>query len=306
MKYATHEQLAKQVREKARAKATAGVIAAADEHTLEAALEAVKQQYVQAVLFGDAKRIKDLLQKLGESPDAFEIISADSPAEAARKAGIAARDGRVQFLMKGGIPTSVMLRALFDAEVKFRTGRLITHMSIVHIPTYHKLIAVTDVAITVYPTLEQKVDILNNAVDAMLAMGFDNPKVAALAASEEVSPKITETVEARELQEMNRAGRIENCIVEGPLSFDLALDPESAALKHVESGVAGDPDLLLVPNLAAGNILIKCLRVCAKARIAGLVVGGSVPIALSSRAAASADKFLPVVLAAAAAFSREG
>jgi phosphate butyryltransferase len=163
------------------------------------------------------------------------------------------------------------------------------------------MFALTDVAITVYPTLEQKVGIIKNAVTTMLAMDFDEPKVAALAASEEVSPKIIETVEARELQEMNRRGEITRCVVDGPLSFDLAMDPESAVIKKVESKVVGgDADLLVAPNIAAGNILVKSLRVCARGRSAGLVVGGRVPIALSSRAAAASDKYLPLVLAAAA------
>ncbi|MDR2573718.1 MAG: hypothetical protein LBC94_05150 [Desulfovibrio sp.] len=300
MKYVNHEQLAAHVREKGQGGLTAGIIAADNEHTLEAVLDAVGKGYIQAVLFGNSRRIKEMLSDLDASAGDFEIVDADTPEEAARQAGTAARDGRVQFLMKGGIPTPQMFRALFDAEIQFRIGRLITHVAFVQAPFYHKLLVVTDVAITVYPTLEQKASILNNAVSTMLAMGFDKPKVAALAASEEVSPKIIESVEARELQKMSRDGRIGNCIVEGPLSLDIALDPDSAGLKNVESQVAGDADLLLVPNIAAGNILIKSLRVCAKGRIAGLVVGGSVPIALSSRAAASSDKFLPLVLAAAA------
>ena len=300
MIYTNHEQLADHVRSTGKPPLSVGVIAAHDPHALEAVLEAARRNIVRPVLFGDASAVADGLRALGEQPDAFEIVHADSPEEAARLAGIAAHEKRVHFLMKGGISTGKMLRALFSGETHFRTGNLISHMALVQTPDYPKLFAVTDTTITVYPTLEQKAQLIRSSVDTLLKMGFDTPKVAALAASEDIDPKIAESVEADELKRMNQSGAIKNCIVEGPLSLDLAMSRASAEIKKCDSEVAGNADLLLVPNLAAGNILIKSLRVFGRGRIAGLVIGGRVPVALSSRAAAADDKYLPLVLAASA------
>lgn len=300
MIYTSHEQLAEQVRSAGKPTRIVGVIAAQDLHALEAVIAAAKQKIVTPVLFGDKNAIHASLKSLGEKPDAFEIVQADTPEEASRLAGIAAYEKRVHFLMKGGIPTAKMLRALFNEDTHFRTGHLISHMALVQAPGYHKLFAITDTSITVYPTLEQKAQLIRNSVGILLKMGFDTPKVAALAASEDVSPKIIETVEANELKLMNQRGEIADCVIDGPLSLDLAMSPESAKIKKCASEVAGNADLLLAPNIAAGNILIKSLRVFGQGRIAGLVIGGRVPITLSSRAAAAEDKFLPLVLAASA------
>ena len=302
MIYSNHEQLIAAARARTQEMRVVGVIAADDDHTLEAVSAAYQAGVVRPRLFGNAARIRQKLAGLGLSPEQFDITAAESPEDAARLAAYAARDGEVHLLMKGGIATGKMLRVLFEPETKFRRGSLISHLSIVQVDTYHKLFGITDTAINVYPSLEQKADLISNAVEAMTRMGFDQPKVAVLAASEDVSSKIVETVEARALQEMNERGEIGGCVVEGPLSFDLAMDPEAATIKKCTGVVPGDADLLLAPNIAAGNILIKCLRVCAKAHTAGFVAGGRVPIALSSRAASAEDKLLPISLAAAATF----
>ena len=170
----------------------------------------------------------------------------------------------------------------------------------VEVPAYHKLLAITDAAINIRPNLQQKRAIIDNAVEAMRRMGFDPPKVAVLAATEEVNPKMPETLDAAALQRMNRDGEITGCVVEGPLSYDLAVSKESAAIKGISSAVCGDADLLLAPDIAAGNILLKALRYSAGVRTASVVIGGRVPVVLTSRAADAADKYWPVILAASA------
>lgn len=300
MVYKSHEQLADKVRSDSAGPRIVGVIAADDDHTLEAVLAGVKAQIITPKLYGSKNGITEKLKIKDVNPADFEIIDVETPEDCAFQAGIAAKEGRVHFLMKGGISSGKMMRALFNKETGFRVGNLISHMALGAIPNYHKLLAITDSAITVYPTLEQKAGLIKNAVATLTNMGFDTPKVAVLAAAEDVDPKITETVEARALQEMYEKAEITNCIVEGPLSLDLSVDVKSAEAKNFSSKIAGDADLLVCPNIAAGNILLKSLRCFAKTRIAGLVVGGRVPLTLTSRGGSSDEKFLPLVLAAAA------
>lgn len=300
MQYISHAELVEHVRASKHGKRTVAVIAAADTHTLEAVMEGVREDLVEPILFGDAASIERLLRGLGAEVGRYDIRHADTLENAALQAGLCIKEGHAHFLMKGGIPTGVMLKALFHESTGFRTGNLISHVAVTWIPNYHKLVTLTDSAINVYPTLEQKAAITLNAVNIMRRMGFDRPNVAFLAAAEDVNPKIIETVEARTLRDMARRGELGDCEAEGPISYDLAMSGESAASKKFDSPVAGNADLLVSPNITAANVLVKALRVSAGARTAGLVVGGRVPIALSSRGAAARDKFLPVALAAAA------
>jgi len=174
-----------------------------------------------------------------------------------------------------------------------------SHVVLNEIPSYHKLLITTDGGMMMYPDVKQKQEILKNAVDVLLALGYEKPKVAILAAVENVNPKMTETQDAANLKELNQAGVITNCIVEGPISYDLALSKEVASLKGYESPVVGDVDILLVPNITAGNILGKCLLITAGAKMAGFVVGAKVPIVLTSRGSSAEEKYLSIVLSAA-------
>ncbi len=300
MSYKTLEELANHVRSRATSRRTVAVAEAADPHVLEAVRDAVKSGFVSPLLCGRRDAVRAGLAELGERPDDYEIIDADSPEESAFQAGMAIKEGRAQIIMKGLIPTNVLMKALFRAETGFRTGAHISHMNLVQIERYHKIFALCDAAVNTYPDLEQKRHILINAVNTLRRMGIDKPKVAVIASTESVNPKMPETVDAAALKEMNERGAIEGCVVEGPISYDLAMSAESALEKGYESPVAGDADLLVCPNITAANVLIKCLRYSAGAQTAGIVIGGSAPVVLTSRSAAALDKYWTMVLACSA------
>lgn len=302
MIYRNFDQLIELVRSNNKKKRTVAVVAAQDSHTLEAVSLAVKAEIVNPVLIGPKEQIKGHLAILDENPSDYTVIHTETAEEAAYTAAGLVQTGQADFLMKGLIQTSSLMRVLLSDKAGFRTGSLISHLGFVQIPNYHKLMGITDVALNIYPDLNQKQAILENAVATMSRMGFDTPNVAVLAASEDINPKIPETVDAAELKRLNQAGSLSGCVVEGPVSYDLAISKEAAAIKGIASKVCGEADLLVLPNLAAGNILYKALRYSAGARTAGMVIGGKVPIVLTSRAAEVDGKFLPLVLAASATY----
>ncbi len=300
MPYTTLEALEAHVFAKAEKKRVVAVAEAAEEHALEAVRDARKAGLADAVLFGRAAKVAEKLAAIGENPADYQIVNADAPEESALMAGLAVREGRADFILKGLIPTGALLKGLFKEEAGFRTGRLISHMNIVQVATYPKLLALCDAAINIRPSLEQKRDILLNAVGALNRMGIANPKVAVIASAETVNEKMPETLDAAELKAMNQRGEISGCIVEGPISYDLAVCGEAAAIKGYAGPVAGDADLLVCPDIVSANVLIKCLRHSAGALTAGIVVGGRAPVVLNSRAASAADKYRTMVLAASA------
>ena len=299
MTYATFEQLESQVFKKAKKRRVA-VVEAADTHVLEAVRHAVEVGLVEPLLFGRRAEIESRLASMDMDITAWEIVDTPDPASSALQAGIAVKEGRADFILKGLIATGQLLKGLFKEETGFRTGRLISHMNIVQLRTYPKLLALCDAAINISPTLEQKKDILQNAVDALTRMGITQPKVAVLASAETVNEKMPESVDAAALKCMNQQGEITGCLVEGPISYDLAVCRESAETKGYESPVAGDADLLVCPNIVTANVLIKCLRHSAEALTAGIVIGGRVPVVLNSRAASAEDKYRTMILAASA------
>lgn len=280
-------------------KKVVAVMAAEDSHTLEAVSQAAKIGAVDVILIGDEAKIRRQLALLDEQPQDYTIIHAENTEDVVLRAASLVNDGQAHFLMKGLIQTSEMMKTLLSEKSGFRTETMMSHLSLVQIPNYHKLIGLTDAALSVNPDLNQKKDIVKNAVKAMLSMGFDTPKVAILAAVEQVNPKMPETVDAAELKRMNGEGILPGCIIEGPLSYDLVMSKEAADLKGIDSPVCGDADLMVAPNLAAGNILLKALRYSAGATSAGIVLGGKVPLVLTSRAAEVESKYLPILLAAA-------
>lgn len=299
MTYATFEQLESQVFKKAKKRRVA-VVEAADTHVLEAVRHAVEVGLVEPLLFGKRTEVEAKLAAMDLDITAWEIVDSPDPANSALQAGIAVKEGRADFILKGLIATGQLLKGLFKEETGFRTGRLISHMNIVQLRTYPKLLALCDAAINIAPTLEQKKDILQNAVDALTRMGITQPKVAVLASAETVNEKMPESVDAAALKRMNEQGEITGCVVEGPISYDLAVCRESAETKGYESPVAGDADLLVCPNIVTANVLIKCLRHSAEALTAGIVIGGRVPVVLNSRAASAEDKYRTMILAASA------
>lgn len=277
------------------------VVAAGDEHTIEAVLKAREEGIVDPILVGDKKKIEEILKELKAEVIPENIYDAPGVKAAAKLAVDLVNHKKADFLMKGNIETSDLLKVVVNKESGLGTGRLMSHFVIQQLPTYHKMLVTTDGGMMMYPTLEQKKAIIENAVEILHAIGYENPKVAVLAAVEKVNPKMPETIDADELAQMNRSGEIKGCIVEGPLSLDIALSKEIAEIKGFNSQVAGDADVLIVPNITAGNILGKSLVVAAKAKMAGFIVGAKVPIVLTSRGSSAEEKYLSLVMSAAAA-----
>jgi phosphate butyryltransferase len=275
------------------------VAAAQDEHSLEAVKEVAKEGLVAPVLVGDKALIEPILSKIGLSVPAKDIHHEPDVEKAASLSVALIREGQGDFLMKGILETSQLLKAVVDKENGLGQGRLMSHVAYQHMSAYHKMLLTTDGGMVVYPTLEQKKEILLNAVEMLLSMGYDQPKVAVLAGVEKLNPKMIETVEADALKEMNKKGEIKNCLVEGPISMDLALVKEKAKIKKYESEVAGEADILLFPNLCTGNCVGKAFIEMAGAKMAGLIIGARVPIVLTSRGASAEEKYLSLVLAAA-------
>lgn len=229
--------------------------------------------------------------------DEIEVISAEGPGDAAGKAVAAVKNGSVDFLMKGRLETPELLKAVVNKEKGLAAGGVMSHVAVNEIPSYHKLLLTTDGGMLPYPSLEQKKGIIENAVCMMNRLGYDEPKVCILASTEHVNPKMLETTDANALKEMNRGHEITGCIIEGPISLDLALVKKRAEEKRYESPCAGDADILVLPNVHAGNILGKSLVEMAGAKMAGLVLGASCPIVLTSRASSFEEKFNSLMLA---------
>lgn len=276
------------------------VAAAHDEHTLEAVFRAVKDKLVEPVLIGDKEKIKKVLKNLNVEFDEDSIISTNSDQEAAEKTVELINENKADFIMKGKLQTADLLKAVVNKEKGLRTGKVMSHVAILEVPTYHKLISITDGGMMMYPDVEEKKQIIENAVDVFLAMGYECPKVAVLAAVETVNPKMPETVDADMLKKMNQEGKIKNCLVEGPISVDLTLNKESAEIKGFDSPVTGDADILIAPNITTGNIMSKAILELAHGKMAGMIVGAKVPVVLTSRGATSEEKYLSLVLSASA------
>lgn len=299
MEFRTFEDLIKKV-QNLDSKKKVAVVAAQDEHTLEAVFRAKKDNIVEPILIGDKQKIKEVIERLQEDLSEEAIIEVNDDAAAAAKAVELINSEKADFIMKGKIQTADLLKAVVNKEKGLRTGNVMSHVVIHELPTYHKLLAVTDGGMMMYPNLEEKKQIIENAVNTFIAMGYDEPKVAVLAAVETVNPKMPEAVDADLLKKMNENGEIKNCIVEGPISYDLTMSKESADIKGFKSPVTGDADILIVPNITAGNILGKSLVYSAGAKMAGFIVGAKVPIVLTSRGSTAEEKYLSLVLSASA------
>ena len=269
---------------------------AADRHVLEAVELAQREGYLTPILIGEGQKTREIWKELGGDPS-VQIRDISDPVEAARKSVELIKSGDADFLMKGQLNTADLLRAMLDKQNGLPHDAVVTNLTLLEIPWYHKLLAVNDGALIPHSTLEQKVSRLETVSRAIRALAGDGEiKVAAIAANEEVSPKIVETVEASELKQMNANGRFEGCVVEGPISLDLALSPEAAARKNYNSPVAGDADLLLFPDLLSANIFNK-LAELGGATPVGVLLGASVPVAITSRSASTKSKLCSLVLA---------
>jgi len=271
------------------------VAPAQDLHTLEAVVHAVRNGLISAILIGNEPEIKEILQELDVvGLEELKIIHEDDPTICVQKAADLARAGEVACIMKGKIETGQMMKVLVNRESGILKNDTMSLLAFMESPYYHKVFAITDVGLLIHPTKEQKKAAICNAVSAFHTLGIKKPKVAVLAAVEKVNPKMKETVEAEEI----KAEGMDGCIIEGPISFDLAMDPESAKIKAYESPVAGDADILVVPDIVSGNIAAKTITTIGGGRTGGVVLGGQVPVLLVSRSATADDKYMSIVLAA--------
>jgi phosphotransacetylase len=271
---------------------------------LSGAVEAARLKLIVPILVGPAARIAETARAAGVSLEGLEVIDVPHSQAAAEKAVELVRAGRAEVLMKGSLHTDELLSAIVSREKGLRTGRRISHVFLMDVPTYHKVLVITDAAINIAPVLEDKVDICQNAIDLAIDLGVARPKVAVLAAVETVNSKMPATLDAAALCKMAERGQIRGAVVDGPLAFDNAISEEAARTKGIESDVAGDPDILLAPDLEAGNILAKQLSFLANADGAGLVLGARVPVILTSRADSVRSRIASAAVAALVAHAR--
>ena len=251
---------------------------------LSGAVEAATRGLIVPLLVGPAAKIREIAVMSQIDLGNLKIYDVPHSHAAATKAVELVKEGKAEILMKGSLHTDELMSAIVSRDGGLRTGRRISHVFIMDVPTYHKVLVVTDAAINIAPTLEDKADICQNAIDLVISLGLEKPKVAILAAVETVTTKMPATIDAAALCKMADRGQIKGALLEGPLAFDNAVSAQAAETKGIKSAVAGDPDILLAPDLEAGNILAKQLSFLANADSAGMVLGAKVPVILTSRA----------------------
>lgn len=289
---------------KSSAPLTVSVAAAADEELLLSIKSATDLGFIRPVLVGDSNDIYTICNRIGLKP--LEILEASTEEEAVEKAVKAVRNKEAQVLMKGLVNTSVYMRGILNREWGLRTGRLLSMMAVYEAPNYHKLLFCSDSGINVAPNLEQKKDILKNILLTVENIGIKNPKVAVLTANEMVDPKISSTVDAKGLVESARdLESFPPCVIEGPIAFDVAFDPHAAAHKKIDSKITGDVDIVIFPNMEAGNIMGKSWIHLCKCRWAGIVLGATNPVILGSRADTAEIKLNSIALACLSAQSHQ-
>lgn len=282
----------------ARAKGQRGIAVAApyDKSTLHAVKDALESGLAVPQLFGEKARILSVMEQVELAGDAVEIVDADSTAEAIAKAIQSVRDGRNQILMKGSIQTGTLLKAALDKTSGLYMGRLASHLIVVEIPGFDRLLISTDGGLNIAPSLKEKADILHNAVDMARALGIEQPKAACVAAVEMVNPKMQATMDAAVLSKMADRGVFGNALVDGPLAIDNILSETAARKKGIRSEVAGHADILLAPCIEVANVFSKTLNYVAHSLNAGIVVGTAAPVILPSRASDPRSKYASLAL----------
>ena len=263
---------------------TVAVAHACDRHALEAALDAARMGLINPILVGPQARIRRAAEEAGLDISALPLVDTEHSHASAFRAVELIREGQASVLMKGSLHTDELMGAVVAGETGLRTGRRLSHCFVMDVPGREEPLIVTDAAVNINPTLDEKVDIIQNAIDLAHVLKFDPVKVAILAAVETVSAKMPSTIDAAALCKMADRGQITGAILDGPLAMDNAIDPEAAAIKHLVSPVAGQANILVAPDLEAGNMLAKSLTFMAGAAAAGIVLGARVPIILTSRA----------------------
>ncbi len=275
------------------------VAAAQDKAVLQAVLDATKMNIIEPILVGDIKKIKEIANNLNFSLVNIEIINAISYEEAAEIAVKLVSDKKADFIMKGILDTSILLKSVLNKEYGLRTDSLLSHVMVYELPSYHKLLILTDGGMNINPNYEHKEKIVHNAIKACKALGIDTVKVAALAAKEKVDSKMQATLDAKALQDACENKIFgENIILEGPLAFDLAISKEAAEIKSFKSSVSGDVDVILTPTIEVGNGIGKSFTYMAGAKSAGIVMGAKAPIVLVSRADSNESKLYSIAYGA--------
>ena len=277
---------------------------ACEETALAGAIDAGREGLIEPILVGPAATIAEIAKAKGIKLGDAEVVDVGESHAAAAKAVALVREGKAELLMKGSLHSDEILGAVVSREGGMRTGRRLSHVFLMDVPTYHKALIVTDGAINIAPSLEDKVDICQNAIDLARSFGVERPKVAILAAVETVNSRMPATLDAAALCKMAERGQIKGGVLDGPLAFDNAISRDAAKMKGITSEVAGDPDILLAPDLEAGNMMAKQLSFLANADSAGLVLGAKVPVILTSRADSLRSRIASCAVAVMAAHAR--
>ncbi len=263
---------------------TIAVAVAQDPEVLAAVKDAEGLGVARAILVGSKEEIENIATETGIDLSRFEIIDEKDNVGASRKAVELVSSGKADMVMKGLVDTSIILKAVLDEEIGLRTGNVLSHVAVFEIGGYDRLFLITDAAMNIAPNLEQKAQIIENALQVAAALDIEEPKVAVVCAVEKVNPKMQATLDAQELVKMNQEGRIKGCLIGGPFALDNAVSVEAARHKGIGHPVAGNADILLVPFIEAGNVLYKSMVYFARGKNSGIVVGAKAPIVLTSRA----------------------
>ncbi|QNR20527.1 phosphate butyryltransferase [Exiguobacterium sp. Helios] len=277
--------------------AVVAIASADDEEVMDAVALAIENDLARFHLFGDATRIQKMIHDRQLSEAQFVITHTATAQEAAERAAYAVRKGDADVLMKGLVPTATFMKAVLNKETGLRSGNVLSHVALFEVPGRETAIGLTDAAIHIAPTLEDKVHIIENGVTALRAVGYSLPKVAVLAAVEVVNPTMPATIDAALLTQMNRRGQIKDCLVDGPLALDNAVNLEAAKQKGLTGDVAGAADLLVVPQIEVGNVIYKSLMYFAHASVAAILVGAKAPVVLTSRADTAEAKLYSLAFA---------
>jgi phosphate butyryltransferase len=274
--------------------------AAQDQQSLSAVLRAAADGIIEPILIGDKEMIRNIATTSSFNLEGIRIVHEADMNKSVEMAVKMVSSKQADILMKGKVGTSTLLKCVLNREWGLRTGHLLSHIALFEVETYHKLIAIADVAMNIAPNLQDKISIVNNSITCLHNLGVPVPKVAVLGAVEMVNENMEATLDAALLSKMNQRDQIRGCIIDGPLAFDNAISIESAQYKGIRSEVAGDTDFLLMPDIEVGNVLYKSLVFFAKAKVASMILGALAPIVLTSRSDSEQAKYDSILLAAAA------
>ncbi|MCJ7497288.1 MAG: bifunctional enoyl-CoA hydratase/phosphate acetyltransferase [candidate division Zixibacteria bacterium] len=275
------------------------IAGAEGEEIIEAAKIATEQKIISPILIGDPDKIESLCKKSNFDLSRLEILGEKEPQKIASLAVELVKQKKADILMKGKVDTPTLLKAVLDKEKGLKGGKLLSHVAVVEVEKYPKLMLITDGGMNIAPDVMKKIDILKNAIEVSKKLGIEKPKTACLAAVELVNPDMPETIDASIISKMAERGEIKDVIVDGPIAFDVAIDSKSAQTKGIISPVSGETDIFLCPNISSCNILVKGLIYLAEAKVGGIIVGGGAPIVLLSRSDSAEIKLLSIALGAA-------